>query len=150
MGNPKGLLQVLWERLFMDTSKYVCNYYRLCGREDNYGNTIIEMSLRELIWNCLKFIDKEELLQTNDFNMGGCRDHILIDLTPIAPLSLLLKALSTHKALQIIITDEYHWIRTEVRKIKKRFQDAISRENLTTNQVFMFSRRARKYIISQN
>ena len=119
MGNPKGLLQVLWERLFMDTSKYVCNYYRLCGREDNYGNTIIEMSLRELIWNCLKFIDKEELLQTNDFNMGGCRDHILIDLTPIAPLSLLLKALSTPEVLQIIITDEYHWIRIEVRKIQK-------------------------------
>ena len=26
MGNPKGLLQVLWECVFINTSKYVCTY----------------------------------------------------------------------------------------------------------------------------
>ena len=29
MGNPKGLLQVLQERIFMDASKDVCTYYTL-------------------------------------------------------------------------------------------------------------------------
>ena len=56
MGNPKVLLQVLLERVFINTSKYVCNYYTLRGREGNYDNTIIETSLRELVLNCLDFI----------------------------------------------------------------------------------------------
>ena len=36
MGNPKGILQVVWERMFMDTSKDVCTYYTLHFREDNH------------------------------------------------------------------------------------------------------------------
>ena len=82
MGTPKGLLQVLWERRFMDTSKDVCTYYTVSRRQNNYGNTIIETSLRELMRNCLKFIEQETLLQTNAFKMGECRDHIIVDRTP--------------------------------------------------------------------
>ena len=29
MSNPKVLLQVLWERVFMDTSRYEVTYYKL-------------------------------------------------------------------------------------------------------------------------
>ena len=29
MGTPKGILQMLWERMIMDTYKYVCTYYTL-------------------------------------------------------------------------------------------------------------------------
>ena len=29
MGNPKGLLEVLWDNGFLDTSKDVCTYYTL-------------------------------------------------------------------------------------------------------------------------
>ena len=79
MVNPKGLLQVLRKRVFMDTFKDVCNYYTLRGREDYYGNTIIEMSLREIMLNCLNFIKKETLLQSNDCKMGEFRDHIFVD-----------------------------------------------------------------------
>ena len=46
MGNPKGILQVLWERGFMDMSKDVFTYYKLCIREDKYGNIILEKNLR--------------------------------------------------------------------------------------------------------
>ena len=35
----------------MDTYKDVYTYYKLCGREDNYGNKMIDTGLRELIWN---------------------------------------------------------------------------------------------------
>ena len=49
MDKPKGLLQVLLEHAFLDTSKDVCNYYTLCGWEDNDGNTMIGTSLRELM-----------------------------------------------------------------------------------------------------
>ena len=69
MGNPKGLLKVLWEHVFMYTYKDVCTYYTLCGIEDNYGNTILETSLRELMQNCLYFIEYETLLQNNAHKM---------------------------------------------------------------------------------
>ena len=46
MGEPKEIMQVLWELVFMDTSKNICTYYTLLRREDNCGNTIIETSLR--------------------------------------------------------------------------------------------------------
>ena len=63
MGHPKGILQVLWERLFLDTSKDVCTYYILRGRKEDCGNTIIETSLREPMRNFLDFINKETLLK---------------------------------------------------------------------------------------
>ena len=46
MGKPKWILQVLWERIFMDTSKDVCTYYTIRGQEDNYFNNILETGLR--------------------------------------------------------------------------------------------------------
>ena len=36
MDNPKGLMQVLWELKFMDTSKDICNYYKIRRKQDNY------------------------------------------------------------------------------------------------------------------
>ena len=58
MGIPKGLLQVLCRRVFMYTSKDVCNYYTISGQEDIYGNKIIETSFREIMWNFLNYVDK--------------------------------------------------------------------------------------------
>ena len=66
----------------MEISKDVCTYYTLRGQEDNYGNTIIEASLRELTHNCLKFIEEETLLQTNSCKMVEHRDHFLANRTP--------------------------------------------------------------------
>ena len=82
IGKLKGILQVLWKRVFMDPSKDVCNYYSLCGREDNYGNTIIETVFRDMMRNCLDLIKKETLLQTNACNMVERRYHIIVDRTP--------------------------------------------------------------------
>ena len=42
----------------MDTSKNVCNYYTLRGKDNDYSNTVLEISLRELMWNCLKYIEE--------------------------------------------------------------------------------------------
>ena len=82
MGKPKGCLQVLLESRFMGTSKDVCTYYILCGREDNYGNTIIETGLRGLMRKCINFIKEETILQTNAFKMVERKDHIIIEHTP--------------------------------------------------------------------
>ena len=62
IGKTKGLLQVLWYRVFMGTYIDVCNYYKLPGPEDNNGNTILETSFRGLMRNRLNFINKKTLL----------------------------------------------------------------------------------------
>ena len=81
MGKPQRLLRVLWECMFMEKSKDVSTYYTLHGWEDNYGNTILETILRELMRNCLNFIDDETILQTNDYKIGELRYHILVNQT---------------------------------------------------------------------
>ena len=67
----------------MEISKDVCTYYTLCVQDDNYVKTIIETDLRELMRNCLNFIEDETRLQTNACNMGERRDHIIVDRTPM-------------------------------------------------------------------
>ena len=57
-----------------------------------------------------------------------------------------MKAFSTPEGMKIIITDDFHSIRIKVRKINS-VREAISRDNLTTKWVCMFSRYAREYII---
>ena len=59
-----------------------------------------------------------------------------------------LKTLINTGVLQRIITDIYHWIRKRVKILKKSVLVSISRDNLTTKWVNMFSRRAWEYIIS--
>ena len=88
MGKTKGLLQLLWGTLFMEMYNDLCNYYTLCGQKDNYGNTNIEMSLRELMRNWHKFIEKDTQLQTNACKMGKHRDQILADSTPKCQIKL--------------------------------------------------------------
>ena len=117
MGKPKLLLQVLWKHVFMGTYKDLCNYYTLHVWEDNDGNTIIETSLRDMVRNCLNFIEKETLLQTNACNM--VERILLLNAPPSDILSLPVKALSTHGVMQIIITENYNWIRRKVSKFSK-------------------------------
>ena len=149
MGKPKGLFQVLWERGFIDTSKNVRTYYSLKGREDQYGNKMPETSLRDMMRNCLDFIEEETLLQTNARKMGERPGHVVVDRTPKCHPELAGEGI------------EYSWgcaknfyrrLPLEKKKGKDTFRksvnEAISRDNLTTKRIRMFSRRAREYIIS--
>ena len=82
ISKPKGVMQVLWKCVFLDTSNYVCTYYTLRGQQDDYGNTILENILRGLMLKCLDFIEQETLLQTNSRKMVERRDYIIIYRTP--------------------------------------------------------------------
>ena len=65
----------------MYTYKDICTYYTLHIQKDNYGKKIIETILRELMQNCLEFIEYYKLLKTNAHNMRDSGDHIIIDRT---------------------------------------------------------------------
>ena len=81
-GKPKGVLQALWGHSILDTSKDVCRYYTLRGQEDDYGNTVCVKSMRELMWDCLRCIKEETLIQTSYNKIGEVKDHIVFHRTP--------------------------------------------------------------------
>ena len=110
---------------------YFCRYYGGAGwwtHQRMYGTItnsvddwiimekILEMSLSVLMHNCLNFIKENTLLQTIARKTGYPRGHIIRIRTPKCHPSLLVKSLSTPGCVQVIITENYHWIRIKVRK----------------------------------
>ena len=58
MGKSEILLHLLWGRGFMGTSKDVCTYYTLGGREYSYDNIISLNYLKGMMQNCVNFIEE--------------------------------------------------------------------------------------------
>jgi hypothetical protein len=75
-GAPKGLLQVLWERGFID-SKLV-NFYTMEGKKDPItGEVDFSMLLKHLMASCRDFKDEEMALQNLGAQLG-----VQVQLTP--------------------------------------------------------------------
>ena len=139
---PKGLLQVLWERGFIDASNL--KQYTMDGRKDAYGVHQPNTSLKYLLGSCKDFENEESLLQSMGRTMG-----VLVDQTPKCHCELAGKGI------------EYSWgcaknlyrqqpLREKRSKetFKATVRKCLSRNNLTTERVRSFSRRARQYILA--
>ncbi len=66
-GKPKGMLQVLWERGFINTEnglKKAYLSYSIKGFNDQFGNRCLETSLKEMISCCCNFEEEETMLQS--------------------------------------------------------------------------------------
>ena len=63
MGKQKGLLQILWERGFINTSKDVYKYYTMTGSKDVFGNMIPVTNLTAVMDSCTNFIKEMTTLQ---------------------------------------------------------------------------------------
>jgi hypothetical protein len=61
-GQPKGMLQVLWERGFIDGSKSE-KYYTLEGRKDQFSNIDLTTSVKMMMERQMDFVEEETLLQ---------------------------------------------------------------------------------------
>ena len=70
MGEAKGLLQVLWERGFINENERVNKYYTISGSKDQYGNIIENTSIVSLMEQCFEFVNKETLLQEKLQTLG--------------------------------------------------------------------------------
>jgi hypothetical protein len=76
-GQPKGLLQVLWERGLLDSTKPL-NWYTVDGRKDTVtGNVDESSSLRYLMSRCQDFQEEETALQHL-----GSQQGVTVMLTP--------------------------------------------------------------------
>ena len=71
-GKPKGLLQVLWERGFINTSAASCGIRKctLNGQQGKFGVANKMLSFKMLMSNCLDFEEEETLLQLMGREMG--------------------------------------------------------------------------------
>ena len=63
-GKQKGLLQVLWECSFIDTTKMIKKHYTMSRMKNAFGITITETSLKYLMLNTCNFEEEEMLLQS--------------------------------------------------------------------------------------
>ena len=144
-GHPKGMLQVLWERGFIDGSKSE-KYYTLEGRKDQFGNVDPTTSVKMLMERQMDFVEEETLLQYHGQQLG-----VIIDRTPKCHPEMAGEGI------------EYNWgcakgfyrrLPITGKKTKAKFresvQKSISRNIMTTERQRMFSRRARQYMLAYN
>ena len=142
VGKQKGLLQILWERGWVDISRL--GKYTIDGSKDGFGIKQLDTSLKFLMANCVDFEEEESLLQSMGTKMG-----VIIDRTPKCHCELAGEGI------------EYSWgcAKNEYRrkplssKRKKEtwrqtVRECLSREVLTTERIRKFSRRAREYIVA--
>lgn len=76
IGKPKGALQILHERGFIDPEKEI-SYYTIEGKIDAFGNKIENSSLKWMLKQLPDFINEQTLLQHNANEIGAS-----VDLTP--------------------------------------------------------------------
>ena len=76
VNKPKGMLQILYERGFLEPTRSM-KTYTLDGKKDEYGHVVPETSLKELISSLLDFQNEETLLQYHGRLLG-----VIVDRTP--------------------------------------------------------------------
>jgi len=140
INKPKGKLQILWERGWIDVDNL--NKYTNDGRVDAFGILDKSFSLHHLMLNCKDFIEEESMLQWMGRQMG-----VMIDRTPICHAEFAGEGI------------EYTWgcAKNHYRRqplsskrgketYRELVKQCLSRNNLTTDRVRLFARRARSYI----
>lgn len=80
-GEAKGLLQVLWERGWIDPARPK-NWYKKHGSKDDTDAVIPESNLQEIMMNCLDFEEEKTLLQKMVENMCDRPGQFFLDRTP--------------------------------------------------------------------
>ena len=143
-GKPKGMLQILWERGFVDPSKKKEDY-TLQGKKDAFGKVNPETSLKHLMSLLTDFIEEETLLQY----------HARL---------LKVKVVRTPKCHPEIAGEgiEYGWgcgkgfyrrLPLSAKKTKIKFRESV-KKSLDMNNVLtirrrrLFSKRVREYMVA--
>ena len=110
---------------------------------------MIDTSFLYLICNCINFIKEESLLQTQSLKMGDHRNRITVNRTPKCHIELAGEGIEYSWGCANIF---YKRLPLDENKGKDNFRQifkkSTEKENLTTYQIRMFSRRAREYIVA--
>ena len=143
MGKPKGALQILYERGFIDPEKEI-SYYTMEGKVDAFGNKIDDSSLKLMLKQLPDFINEQTLLQYNANKIGAS-----VDLTPKCHPEIAGEGI---EYMWAYIKNQYRRKDLSDKRGKERFLKTV-KDLLTfeTNNVLLsrkFSKKARSYMIS--
>jgi hypothetical protein len=138
-GQPKGMLQVLWECGFIDGTKLE-KYYTIEGGKDQFGNVDPATSVKMMMERQMDFIEEETLLQYHGRQLG-----VIIDRTPKCHPEMAGEGI------------EYNWgcakgfyrrLPITKKRTRSKFRESviksISRDIMTAERQRMFSCRARQ------
>ena len=143
-GKPKGMLQILWERGFLDPAKKK-EEYTVDGKKDLFGNVVANSSLKYLMGLLTDFIREETLLQYHGRLLG-----VKVERTPKCHPEIAGEGI------------EYDWgcgkgyyrrLPLSAKKTKTKFRESVKKsldttEVLTIERRRLFSKRAREYMVA--
>ena len=139
-GAAKGVLQILWERGFINPD--CVDRYTMHGTTDDEGNINLEYSMLYLIESCLDFAFEITQLQYIGRLLGA-----EVYITPKFHAEVAGEGVEYSWALS---KSHYRRLPLRLKKTRKEFKElvkaSIARNIVTTERTRKFSRRARAYI----
>ena len=137
MGKSKGLLQVLWERGFIDETSI--EKYKLTGKNDNFGIVNNSTSLREMMTMCYDFLHEQGMMKFIGRKVG-----VEVILTPKCHAELAGKGVEYMWACS---KNHYRNISMNEKKRKEKFTEAVRKclsvDVITLMRIRNFAERAR-------
>ena len=147
MGKPKGMLQVLWERGFIDTSmeqKKAVSFYTNDGKTDAFGNAVPGTSLKKMMKQLFDFVEEETLLQYHGRLLG-----VLVDRTPKCHPEIAGEGIEYSWGCS---KGAYRRLPFAEKKKKENFRESVRKcldpSLLTIVRQRKFSKRARQYMLA--
>ena len=142
VGEAKGLMQVLYERGWIDAQKKVNKHYTMAGSKDLFGNIIPGTNLKELMENAPDFLNEVTLLQEKLSTLG-----VTVHRSPKCHAELAGEGIEYSWGF---CKNAYRRLPICEKRTKDKFKESVrkvlNRENITTERVRKFARRARAYI----
>jgi hypothetical protein len=142
VGKAKGLLQVLWERGFIDTNKL--SSYTLTGRKDELGNVDLCFSLRHLMAMCPDFLNEEGMMEHVGSKLG-----VEVMLTPKCHAEIAGEGVEYMWACS---KGAYRNLTLKEKKGKENFiagvRHCLSSQVISVQRIRKFARRARQYLLA--
>ncbi len=143
-GKSKGLLQILWERGWINNENNKAYHnYTITGKKNEFNLPIPETSLKSLMAGCMDFEEEETMLQYMGIKMG-----VVVDRSPKCHAEIAGEGI------------EYSWgcMKNHYRRVLldkktgrenfiKTVRECISEKIITRDRVQQFSRHARHYVL---
>ena len=144
VNKPKGMLQILYERGFLDPSKSM-NSYTLGGKKDEYGHIVPGSSLKVLLSSLLDFQNEETLLQYHGRLLG-----VIVDRTPKCHPEIAGEGIEYSWGAAKLF---YRRLRIIEKRTKDKFRKSVKSSTdrntiLTVGRQRKFSKRARQYMLA--
>ena len=142
VGKAKGLLQVLWERGYIDTSKL--SSYTLTSRKDELGNVDLSLSLRHLMAMCPDFLNEEGMMEH-----VGAKIGMEVMLTPKCHAEIAGEGVEYMWACS---KGAYRNLTLKEKKGKENFMGSVryclSEKVISIKRIRKFAKRARQYLLA--